>query len=102
LLISSRAGRRPPNLNSFEVVALVSWATTSRSPSTRRFGKQDFRYVAEDDVYICPAGETLAYHYTNEEHGLVLHRYWTNACQELRHQVELNNRQGTKDHPMGA
>ena len=41
-----------------------------------RFGKQDFRYVAEQDVYICPAGERLAYHYTNEEHGLVLRRYW--------------------------
>ena len=47
----------------------------------RRFGKQDFRYVAEQDVYICPAGEKLTYHYTNEEHGLVLRRYWTNACQ---------------------
>src|SRR6476661_4982539 len=46
-----------------------------------RFGKQDFRYVAEQDVYICPAGKRLAYHYTNEEHGLVLRRYWTNACQ---------------------
>jgi hypothetical protein len=37
--------------------------------------------VAGEDVYICPAGERLAYHYTNEENGLVLHRYWTNACQ---------------------
>jgi hypothetical protein len=46
-----------------------------------RFGKQDFRYVAEEDIYICPAGERLVYHYTNEEHGLVLRRYWTNACQ---------------------
>ena len=35
-----------------------------------RFGKQDFRYVAEQDVYICPAGKRLAYHYTNEEHEL--------------------------------
>ena len=26
-------------------------------------------------------GERLAYHYTNEENGLVLRRYWTNACQ---------------------
>jgi hypothetical protein len=32
------------------------------------------RYVAEEDVYICPAGERLAYRYTNEENGLVLHR----------------------------
>src|SRR5262249_32009632 len=28
-----------------------------------------------------PAGEKLVYHYTNEENGLVLLRYWTNACQ---------------------
>jgi len=46
-----------------------------------RFGKQDFRYVAQQDVYICPAGETLPYRYTNEEHGMLLRRYWTNACQ---------------------
>jgi transposase len=54
---------------------------TSNAKAEGRFGKQDFRYVAEEDVYICPAGERLAYHYTNEENGLVLRRYWTNACQ---------------------
>ena len=54
---------------------------TSNSKAEGRFGKQDFRYVAEDDVYICPAGERLAYRYTNEENGLVLRRYWTNVCQ---------------------
>ena len=36
--------------------------------------------VRRDDLYICPAGESLTYRYTNEEHGLVLRRYWTNAC----------------------
>ena len=46
-----------------------------------RFGKQDFRYVADEDVYICPARERLPYRYTNEEDGLILRRYWTNACQ---------------------
>ena len=54
---------------------------TSGAKSEGRFGKQDFRYVAEENVYICPAGERLAHHFTNEEHGLVLHRYWTNTCQ---------------------
>jgi transposase len=53
---------------------------TSNSKAEGRFSKQDFRYVAEEDVYVCPAGERLAYHYTNEENGLVLRRYWTNAC----------------------
>jgi transposase len=54
---------------------------TSNSKTEGRFGKQDFRYVAEEDLYTCPAGERLAYHYTNEENGLILRRYWTNACQ---------------------
>jgi hypothetical protein len=54
---------------------------TSNAKAEGRFGKQDFCYVAEEDVYICPAGERLAYHYTTEENGLVLRRYWTNACQ---------------------
>jgi len=33
---------------------------TSGAKSEGRFGKQDFRYVAEEDVYICPAGERLS------------------------------------------
>ena len=54
---------------------------TSNSKAQGRFGKQDFRYLAEEDVYICPAGEKLASRYTTEDNGLVLRRYWTNACQ---------------------
>jgi Transposase DDE domain len=54
---------------------------TSGAKAEGRFGKQDFRYVAGEDVYICPAGERLTYRFTREEHGLVLRRYWTNACQ---------------------
>jgi hypothetical protein len=54
---------------------------TSGINAKGRFGKQDFVYVAEDDVYLCPAGEQLTYRYTNEEDGKVLRRYWTTACQ---------------------
>ncbi len=54
---------------------------TSNAKAEGRFGKQDFRYVAEDDVYICPAGERLAFSFTTEENGLVLRRYATRACQ---------------------
>src|SRR4051794_14763028 len=32
---------------------------TSNSKAEGRFGKQDFRYVVEEDLYICPAGERL-------------------------------------------
>jgi transposase len=53
---------------------------TSGAKSQGRFGKQDFVYVAEDDVYLCPAGERLTYRYTNEEDGKTMRRYWTTAC----------------------
>ena len=53
---------------------------TSGAKADGRFGKQDFVYLAEDDVYRCPAGEILKYYFTAEEHGQRLRRYWTNAC----------------------
>jgi len=55
---------------------------TSGIEAKGRFGKQDFVYLSENDVYRCPAGEKLKYHYTNEEHGRKLRRYWTNACRD--------------------
>ena len=54
---------------------------TSRAKARGRFGKQDFRYAAEEDVYICPAGKKLTYRQSTVENGLVLRRYWTNVCQ---------------------
>jgi hypothetical protein len=39
---------------------------TSGLLATGRFGKQDFVYVAADDVYLCPA----THHYTNESKRL--------------------------------
>ncbi len=53
---------------------------TSSAKAQGRFGKQDFRYLADDDIYICPAGERLTYRFTREEHGLAIRRYWTTAC----------------------
>ena len=32
---------------------------TSGAKSEGRFGKQDFAYLPEEDVYRCPAGERL-------------------------------------------
>jgi transposase len=54
---------------------------TSGAKAEGRFGKQDFVYVAAEDVYRCPAGERLTYRFTNEENGKKLRRYWTTDCQ---------------------
>ena len=60
---------------------------TSNSKAEGRFGKQDFRYVAAEDVYICPAGERLAYHYTNEEKGPCPAPLLDQRLPALRHQA---------------
>ena len=61
---------------------------TSSNAKKGMFVKPDFRYVAGDDSYICPAGETLPWRYVTQEGGLVVSRYWTNACSDctIKHQ----------------
>ena len=54
---------------------------TSGIEAKGHFGKQDFRFVAEEDVYVCPASERLAYSFTTQDKGMVLRRYRTSACQ---------------------
>ena len=55
---------------------------TSGAKAEGRFGKQDFIYLPEQDVYRCPSGNLLPYHYSNVENGMTLRRYRsTAACQ---------------------
>jgi transposase len=49
---------------------------TSGAKAGGRFGKQDFVYLADENVYRCPAGQRLPYHMTTVENGMTLHRYW--------------------------
>ena len=49
---------------------------TSGAKAAGRFGKPDFVYLPDQDVYRCPAGERLAWRMTTVENGLTLHRYW--------------------------
>ena len=53
---------------------------TSSNRKKGMFVKADFRYVADEDVYICPAGEQLIWRYVTQEAGLVISRYWADAC----------------------
>lgn len=52
---------------------------TSGPKADGRFGKQDFVYLPEQDVYRCACGALLPRHLTT---GITLHRYWDRAsCQ---------------------
>ena len=55
------------------VTPYVPKPLTSGSKAKGRFGKQDFVYVADDDVYRCPAGEKLTRHFSSVEDGMTMH-----------------------------
>jgi transposase len=64
------------------VTPYVPRPLTSGAKADGRFGKQDFVYIPEQDVYRCPSGQLLPHHMTTVEKGLTLHRYWDRAsCQ---------------------
>ncbi len=57
---------------------------TSGSKAKGRFSKADFRYDAEANEYICPAGERLSYRHDSHEKGKTLWVYWTSRCSDCR------------------
>jgi len=75
---------------------------TSGSRSKGRFVKQDFRYVSDEDVYVCPADECMTYRYTNVEKGLTLPPLLDPFLPRLRHQGPMHHGQGTSDYTLGS
>jgi len=62
------------------ITTLVSKPQTSGNKAKGFFDKKDFRYIAEDDEYQCPAGERAIKRLTRVERGQTLTRYWSSAC----------------------
>jgi transposase len=62
------------------VTPLVPKPLTSGAKARGRFGKQDFIYRPDEDVYRCPAGEALTRRFTALEDGMNIHIYWTSNC----------------------
>ena len=76
---------------------------TSGAKAAGRFGKQDFVYLPDQDVYRCPAGALLPHHMTTIEGGAEyppllgpgqLHR--------LRPQAPMHTRCRAADQALGA
>jgi len=62
------------------IKALVPKVDTSGNKVKNRYSKADFRYDAEHNEYICPAGQRLAYRFDSVEHGMKLWVYMTYQC----------------------
>ena len=62
------------------IATYVPNSVTSSNKAKGQFDRSEFRYIAEDDEYECPAGERLIYRFTRTESGKQIRRYWSSAC----------------------
>ena len=53
---------------------------TSGNQAKGLFGKRDFIYKPELDVYECPGGEHAIYRFSGKEKGKIIRRYWSSSC----------------------
>ncbi len=64
------------------ITALVPKTNTSGSKAKGRYSKEDFRYDAKANEYVCPAGERLTHRFDSVENGKTLSVYWTTRCSD--------------------
>lgn len=62
------------------IVPLVPKPLTSNSKAEGRFDKRDFAYIAERDVFVCPAGKEAKRRFASIEKGMALNKYWSSDC----------------------
>lgn len=60
---------------------------TSNSRAKGLFDRAEFKYDADADTYRCPAGQTMIYRHTVDDHGRQMRRYLTSVCPDcpIRH-----------------
>lgn len=63
-----------------DIVAYVAKPKTSPNRARGYFDRSRFKYLKDDDVYECPAGESLTFRTEREEGGKQIRRYWSSAC----------------------
>ena len=56
------------------ISTLIPKPQTSGNQAMGLFDKRDFRYIPEDDEYLCLAGQRAIYRFTRVERGLTIHR----------------------------
>ena len=64
----------------YNISTYVPNSATSSNKAKGQFDRSEFRYIADDDEYECPAGERLIYRFTRTEGGKHIRRYWSSAC----------------------
>ena len=63
-----------------DIVVILPKPKTSNNPAKGFFSREDFRFLPEDDEYVCPARKRLIWRMRTVEKGRKLDAYWSSAC----------------------
>ena len=92
--VADRGYYRSEDIQACEKANITSYLPkpqTSGNQAKGQYGRDDFRYIAEDDEYECPAGQRLIHHQTTQEKSKTLRRYWTSVCRQCPLKVQCTS-----------
>jgi hypothetical protein len=61
-------------------IPLVPKPLTSGNRARGLFDKRDFIYIAQDNAYLCPAGQRAPWRFRTVENGMAIDKYWSSSC----------------------
>ena len=92
--VADRGYYRSEDIQECENANITSYLpkpNTSGNRAKGQFGREDFRYIAEDDEYECPAGQRLVRRATTQDKGKTMYRYWTSVCRQCPLKAECTS-----------
>jgi len=78
------------------ITPYVPQADTSANTAQGLYGKSQFRYDAQQDMYVCPAGAELTYRFSTEEKGRPLRYYRARGCKQCALKAHCTRNQGNR------
>lgn len=95
---------------STEILTCENAGITTYIPKTDTSGKQgkglfvrrDFKYIEEDDEYVCPAGERLIVRFRTVEREMTFDKYWSCSLYKLQDQRAMYYGDKSANRQMGA
>jgi len=75
---------------------LIPKADTSANTKLGLYGKNRFRYEAQKNVYVCPAGAALTYRFRSQEQGRWLSYYRARGCASCARKQQCTRNRGNR------
>ena len=78
------------------ITSYIPKSDTSANTARGLYGKSRFKYDADKDVYVCPAGAQLTYRFPTYELGRELRYYRASGCQQCALKSRCTRNQGNR------